>query len=96
MENKITPELIEKAKAVKTAEELIALAKESNIELTEEQAKEYLEKLNPKMGEISDDELDNVAGGGCVQDAFNESVHDLTDAIADAGGISTQGTLTKK
>jgi len=94
MENKITPELIEKAKAVKTAEELIALAKESNIELTEEQAKEYLEKLNPKMGEISDDELDNVAGG--VQDAFNESVHDLTDAIADAGGISTQGTLTKK
>lgn len=26
---------------------------------------EYFEQLNPKTGEVSDDELNNVAGGGC-------------------------------
>lgn len=95
MENKFTHELIEKAKQAKTAEELTSLAKENGAQLTAEEANTYFAQLH-QSGEISDDELDNVAGGGCVQDAFNESVHDLTDAIADAGGISTQGTLTKK
>ena len=33
----VSPELIEKAKACKTAEELLALAKNEGIELTEEQ-----------------------------------------------------------
>ncbi len=65
MENKLTPELLEKAKQAKTPEELIALAKENNTELTAEEAKEYFEKLSPKSGELSDEELDNVAGGGC-------------------------------
>ena len=37
----ITKELLEKAKTAKTAEELLELAKAENIELTEEQAKEY-------------------------------------------------------
>ena len=41
------------------------LAKENNIELTEETAKAYFGQLNPPTGELSDDELDNVAGGGC-------------------------------
>ena len=36
MENKFTPELIEKAKSAKTPEELMALAKENGVELTEE------------------------------------------------------------
>ena len=35
MENKFTPELIEKAKSAKTPEELMALAKENGVELTE-------------------------------------------------------------
>ena len=55
-------ELILKAKECKSAEEIMALAKENGYELTEEQAKEYFEKLNAN-GEIADDELDNVAGG---------------------------------
>lgn len=63
--NNITPEIIEKAKSAKTVEELIELAKTSAIELTEEEAKIYFETVNPAMGEISDDELDNVSGGGC-------------------------------
>ena len=59
----LTPELIEKAKAAKSAEELLALAKENNVELTEEEAKTYFEQLNAN-GAVSDDELDAVAGGG--------------------------------
>ena len=64
MENKLTPELLEKAKQSKTPEELAALAKENGIELTSESAKAYFDSLN-KAGGISDDELDCVAGGGC-------------------------------
>ena len=64
MQNDFTPELIEKAKQAKSAEELITLAKENKIELSAEEAKEYFERLN-KSGELSDDELDNVSGGGC-------------------------------
>lgn len=59
---KLTKELIEKAKTAKTAEELLEMAKSENIELTEEQAAKALTQLN-KNGELSDEELDNVAGG---------------------------------
>ena len=61
----LSEELIAKAKGTKTPEELAALAKESSIDLTEEEAKAYFEQLHPKTGELSDDELDNVSGGGC-------------------------------
>ena len=58
-------ELITKAKAAKSVEQLLELAKASNVELSDEQAKEYFAKLNPTKGELSDDELDDVSGGGC-------------------------------
>ena len=58
-------EMIAKAKEARSVEELIALAKENGVELTEEDAKMYFEQLNAKKGELSDDELDAVAGGGC-------------------------------
>ena len=64
-----TAELIEKAKAAKSAEELLALAKENNVELTEQEAKTYFEQLSAN-GALSDEELDLIAGGGCPQ---NES-----------------------
>ena len=38
--------------------------KENGVEMTEEQAKTYFAELN-KEGELSDDELENVAGAGC-------------------------------
>ena len=63
----LNKELLAKAKEAKTPEELIALAKENGMELTEESAKAYLDLLHPQTGELSDDELDNVAGGGCQQ-----------------------------
>ena len=64
----LTPEMIEKAKAAKTAEELLDLAKENNVEMTADEAKTYFAQLGPKSGELDDDDLDNVAGGagGCL------------------------------
>ena len=58
-------DLLAKAKETKTPEELFALAKENDVEMTEENAKECFKKLHPQSGEISDDELDTVSGGGC-------------------------------
>ena len=60
----ISKELIEKAIQAKTAEELIEMAKAENIELSAEEAAKAFAELN-KTGELSDEELDNVAGGGC-------------------------------
>ena len=60
----ISKELIEKAKTAKSAEELLEMAKAENIELNAEEAAQAFAKMN-KNGELSDEELDNVAGGGC-------------------------------
>ncbi len=60
----ITKELIEKAKKCETVQELLALAKENDIEMNEEQANNLLIGMK-KAGELSDRELDNVSGGGC-------------------------------
>ena len=65
----ISKELLEKAKQAKTAEELLEMAKTEKIELTEEEAAKAFAELN-KTGELSDEELDNVAGG-C--DEFKET-----------------------
>lgn len=48
-------------------EELKRLAEANGTEMTDESAKAYFEMLHPQSGEISDDELDNVAGGGCYK-----------------------------
>ena len=53
-------ELITKLKGAKSADEILALAKESGIELDEEN--ELFAELNAS-GELSDDDLDKVAGG---------------------------------
>lgn len=62
----LTPEMIEKARSTKTAEELLALAKEAGMEdFTEESAEAYFALLHPATGAVADDELESVAGGGC-------------------------------
>ena len=63
---KFTDEILEKAKTAKSAEELLAMAKIENIEISAEEAAKAFAELN-KTGELSDDELDNVAGG-CGRD----------------------------
>ena len=59
---KYSNKLIEKAKTAKTAEELLAMAKAENIEMTAEEAAKVFAELH-KTGELSDEELDNVSGG---------------------------------
>ena len=61
---KITSEMLEKAKATESAEELIRLAKEKDVDVTEEQIRRFY-AMNNKSGELADDELNNVAGGWC-------------------------------
>ena len=58
-------ETLAKAKQAKSVEELLTLSKESGVEMTAEQAQDIFAQLNQKSGELADDELDNVAGGGC-------------------------------
>ena len=62
---KFTEEDIRKAMSCKTADELIALAKSWGIEMTREQAEEYLAKMNTM--ELTEEELAQVAGGSCPE-----------------------------
>ena len=63
-----TQEQIEAAKAAKSPEELVAMAKEAGQEITLQQAESFL--AGQKQGELADEELDNVAGGGCHNDGW--------------------------
>ena len=59
-------EIVSKIKNCKTIEELKTLGKEIGYELTDEEAKFYFDKLT-KSGELTDDELNSVSGGGCTK-----------------------------
>lgn len=66
-------EMIAKAKNAGSAEEIKALAANEGWHMTDEEAASYFEELKEltgekKTGELSDDELDNVSGGGCYKD----------------------------
>lgn len=61
----LTPELIAKAKAAKSAEELFELARANDVEITEDMAKTFFAQLNTS-GALSDDELEAVSGGGNI------------------------------
>ena len=63
-QKKFDEDLIAKAKQANSVEELMALAKENGYPVDEKEAEFYFGKIH-KTGELSDDELDNVAGGGC-------------------------------
>ena len=56
-------EYMDRARQAQSRAELSAHARESGMEMTGGRAKAYFEKLNFKADELSDDELDNVAGG---------------------------------
>ena len=67
-------EMIEKAKVAKNAEELYEIAKAEGVEMTADEAAAYFAQLNPKSGELDDDELDNVAGGACQSNSSGRTV----------------------
>ena len=91
----ISKELIEKAKTAKSAEELLEMAKAENIELTEEEAAQAFAKMN-KNGELSDEELDNVAGGGCPGGATPKKFS-VNDRVSHKGsdGKEVYGTVVR-
>ena len=62
----LTPELIAKARAAKSAEELLLLAEENGIELSPNDAKTFFEQLHMNAA-VSDDDLEAVSGGGICQ-----------------------------
>ena len=76
-----TPELIAKARAAKSAEELFELAKANEMEITEEDAKLYFAQLNAN-GAVSDDDLDSVAGGIRIFDCGNDDEKSLVDVVS--------------
>ena len=59
----LNKELLEKAKEMKTHEELLAFAEENGIETTKEKADAYFKQFGTSSGNIADDELENVSGG---------------------------------
>ena len=81
----LSNELIEKAKQAKSVEELLEMAKAENIELTAEEAAKAFAKLNAS-GELSDEELDNVAGG-CGGEEIPEPKYNIGDMVVSSKGF---------
>ena len=90
----LTAEMIEKAKAAKTAEELLEFAKANNVEMTADEAATYFAQLNPKSGELDDDDLDAVAGGACSNDGDSHICPNCNAVLNNA--ISSQDTMKFK
>lgn len=63
MDKRFSNEQIERSKECKTVGELLALAKENGIELTEAEAQNYFAFMHPENGSLSDSELEMVTGG---------------------------------
>lgn len=59
-------EMLPKVRTVKSAKELLEIAKATGVEITPEETATYFQQLNPKGGELFNVELDGVAGGGCA------------------------------
>lgn len=55
-------ELMAKIKAAKSADEIVEIAKADGVKIALKEARKIFDEAN-KTGELSDDELDNVAGG---------------------------------
>ena len=66
---KLLREIVEKIKSAKSADEILAIAKECNVEITPEEANKYFHQLH--SGELDDDLLVNVSGG-CDDDDYED------------------------
>ena len=61
---KITKEMVAKAAECETADELVALAKTSGMEITKDEAEAYLDELHNI--ELDQEKLEKVAGGNII------------------------------
>ena len=64
-EKEISREMLMKAMSCETPEELVKLAKEAGIEMTEKEAEAYLSELSDF--DLDSKELKDVAGGYCYR-----------------------------
>ena len=78
---KLSHEIVEKAKAAESAEELLEIAKENGINMTADEAKTNFEQLNANS--LDDDLLEGVAGGWYI---FNEDENDIVKDENNRGG----------
>lgn len=90
------PELIEQAKATQSPEELRKIAKENCIELTEEEAKTYFAQLHLTSGEMTDEELDNVSGGGCSTSSDGKKYTVVSSGMSCMNGQYLKGVTLLK
>ena len=90
----LTPELIAKAKAAKSAQELLELAKANNVDLTETEAKTYWAQLSAN-GTVSDEELDAVAGGDGLSCPSNGEEDDSSSGVNNATCPHCQGPVSR-
>ena len=66
---KLTKEQLLTAKNAKSVEELAVLVKELGAEMPAADLQKTFDALK-KTGELADDELDNVAGGACIENGL--------------------------
>ena len=57
-------ELLEKLQSAKSVEELVEMAKAEGAEIAPDKAEELFANLNAE-GELSDEDIENIAGGEC-------------------------------
>ena len=63
---KLSHEIVEKIKSAGSPDEVLAIAKECNVEMTPDEAKSYFEQINSH--ELDEDLLVNVSGGWIIMD----------------------------
>ena len=73
---KLSHEIVEKIKSANSADEVLLIAEECNVEITPEEANKYFHQLH--SGELDDDLLDNVSGG-CDDSADDGDDDDYED-----------------
>ena len=69
----ISAHQLARAAQAATAEELLKLARAEGVSLTEAQAEALFVRLRPPTGELTDQELDAVSGGGCYQGSVTDT-----------------------
>lgn len=67
---KLSHEIVEKIKSAGSPDEVLAIAKECNVEMTPDEAKSYFEQINSH--ELDEDLLVNVSGGWIIMDESAE------------------------
>ena len=68
----LTKDMVKKALRCKNADELVAAAKAEGYDVTKEEAEAYMAELSDF--ELDDENLKNVAGGGCYMLCPQEAI----------------------